>query len=160
MSHYPRSRTNNLLSNFRAVLLAAAVGLVACSKPAPVMPAPEVTVAAAVNRPVADLDEFTGHFEAVQSVEVRPRVSGFVQRVMFAEGAVVRQGAPLFTIDPRPYEADLARAEAVLEQARTREGLSQMELERAKRLVNTQAISREELDSRTSGVAEGSAGVK
>src|SRR5256885_15205633 len=129
----------------------------ACSKAPPPMQAPQVTVAPAIERVVADWDEFTGHFQAVNSVEVRPRVGGFVQRVAFTEGAMVHQGDVLFVIDQRPYEADVARAEAVLAQARTRNQLAGMEVERAKKLVNTQAISREELDARTSGQAEGDA---
>ena len=173
MSHNAIDRARLLLTNIRtstrrggrfpynvvlAVMLLGGAG--ACKQPAPVMPPPEVTVAPAVDKVVTDWDEFTGHFEAVQSVEVRPRVSGFVQRVSFAEGATVHAGDPLFVIDPRPYEAEVARAEAVLEQARTREQLAGMELERAKRLVTTQAISREELDSRTSGQAEATAAVR
>ncbi|MDB4888310.1 MAG: hypothetical protein JWL61_165 [Gemmatimonadetes bacterium] len=133
---------------------------VACATPAPAAPAPEVTVAPVLHQSISESDEFTGHFEAVQSVEVRPRVTGFIQRVMFSEGAMVRQGDPLFEIDPRPYEADLAKAAAVLEQARTREALARQEAERAKQLVSTQAISREELDARTSGLAESAAAVR
>jgi RND family efflux transporter MFP subunit len=125
-----------------------------CQKPQPVAEAPQVTVAAALDRQVTDWDEFTGHFEAVQSVEVRPRVSGFVQRVSFTEGGIVHQGDPLITIDPRPYQADVAKAEAELEQAKTRESLAEQELDRAKRLLGTQAISREEYDARASGLAE------
>ena len=140
---------------FALTLLAAA-----CSKPAPATPAPEVTTAAVIEKPVAESDEFTGHFEAVQSVEVRPRVTGFVQQVLFTEGATVQQGDPLFAIDPRPYEAEVARAEAGLEQARTRHALAQQELDRANRLVNTQAISREELDGRSSDAAEGAAAIR
>src|SRR5204862_7907651 len=132
----------------------------ACSKNAPQMPAPQVTVAPAIERTVADWDEFTGHFEAVNSVEVRPRVGGFVQRVAFTEGATVHQGDVLFVIDQRPYEAEVARAEAVLAQAKTRNQLAGMEVERAKKLVTTQAISREELDARTDGQAEGDAGIR
>jgi RND family efflux transporter MFP subunit len=153
ITHPPRLRAS-------LVLLVAGLLATACSKPAPATPLPEVTVASVVDQPVSESDEFTGHFEAVQSVEVRPRVTGFVQRVTFSEGATVRQGDPLFVIDPRPYEAEVARAEAVLEQVRTRQGLAQQELERAKRLVSTQAISREELDGRTSGLAEGAAAVR
>ncbi len=153
MRHIAPVRTSLLLATL-------ALSAAACSKPQPPMPPPQVTVAPAIERQVADWDEFSGHFEAVQSVEVRPRVSGFVQRVTFAEGANVRQGDPLFIIDPRPYEADVARAEAALEQAHTRQQLAQMELERAKQLVNTQAISREELDSRTSGLADGASAVR
>jgi RND family efflux transporter MFP subunit len=140
-----------------AIFVVAASG---CRKDAPPMQAPQVTVAPAVERVVADWDDFTGHFEAVNSVEVRPRVGGFLQRVGFVEGAIVHQGDVLFVIDQRPYEAEVARAEAVLAQARTRNQLAGMEVERAQKLVNTQAISREELDARTSGRAEGDAGVK
>jgi len=132
----------------------------ACSKAPPPMQAPQVTVAPAIERVVADWDEFTGHFQAVNSVEVRPRVGGFVQRVAFTEGAMVHQGDVLFVIDQRPYEADVARAEAVLAQARTRNQLAGMEVERAKKLVSSQAISREELDARTSGQAEGDAAIR
>jgi multidrug efflux system membrane fusion protein len=143
-----------------AALAVAAFVVVACATPAPTPPAPEVTVAPVVRQSISESDEFTGHFEAVQSVEVRPRVTGFIQRVIFSEGATVRQGDPLFEIDPRPYEAELARAAAGLEQARTREALARQEAERAKQLVSTQAISREELDGRTSGLAEAAAAVR
>ena len=134
--------------------------LTGCEKAQSAPPPPQVTVAPAISRMVADEDEFTGHFEAVNSVEVRPRVSGFVERVAFAEGAIVHQGDPLFTIDARPYEAEVSRAEAVLEQARTRKALADQELERAQRLVSTQAISREELDARTSGRAESESAIR
>jgi RND family efflux transporter MFP subunit len=141
-----------------AVLLALA--LAACRQAPPPQSPPAVTVSPAIEREVADWDEFTGHFEAVDAVEVRPRVSGFLQRVAFAEGATVRQGDVLFTIDPRPYAAQVARAEAELERARTRSQLAAAELERAQRLVSTQAISREELDARASGRAESDAAVR
>ncbi|HEY1953237.1 MAG TPA: efflux RND transporter periplasmic adaptor subunit [Gemmatimonadaceae bacterium] len=132
----------------------------ACSKAPPPMQAPEVTVAPAVQRVVADWDDFSGHFEAVNSVEVRPRVGGFVQRVAFTEGATVHEGDVLFVIDQRPYEAEVARAEAALAQAQTRNQLAGVEVERAQKLVSSQAISREELESRTSGRAEGDAAVR
>ena len=137
-----------------------AVGSSACHKDAPPQQTPQVTVAPAIERVVADWDEFTGHFEAVNSVEVRPRVGGFLQRVGFVEGSIVRQGDVLFVIDPRPYEAEVARLEAVLAQARTRNQLAGMEVERAQKLVSSQAISREELDARTSGRAEGVAAIR
>jgi RND family efflux transporter MFP subunit len=141
-----------------AALLALA--LAACREAPPPPSPPSVTISPAVHREVAESDEFTGHFEAVDAVEVRPRVSGFLQRVAFAEGATVRKGDILFTIDPRPYEAQVARAEAELEQAQTRSQLAAGELERAQRLVSTQAISREELDTRSSGRAEADAAVR
>ena len=132
----------------------------ACSKAPPPMQTPEVTVAPVVQRVVADWDDFTGHFEAVNSVEVRPRVGGFVERVAFTEGATVHQGDVLFVIDQRPYQAEVARSEAVLAQARTRNQLAAVELERAQKLVSTQAISREELDARSSSRAEGNGAVR
>ena len=132
----------------------------ACSKPVPPPPPAQVTVAPALGREVTEWDEFTGHFESVDAVEIRPRVSGFVQRVAFTEGAIVRRGDPLFYIDARPYEADVARAQAELTRARTRAELAQGEHERAQRLVATQAISREELDARSSGRAEAEATIK
>ena len=147
----------------RTLGVAIAVGSLvaaACSKPAPPRPPAEVTVAPVLGRQVADWDEFTGHFESVDAVEIRPRVSGFVQRVAFTEGTLVRRGDPLFYIDPRPYEADVARAEAELARARTRAELAEGEHARAQRLVATQAISREELDARSSSRAEGDAAVK
>ncbi|HEY8164445.1 MAG TPA: efflux RND transporter periplasmic adaptor subunit [Gemmatimonadaceae bacterium] len=152
------SSTLSRFSSFSAAILLIAAS--ACSKPQPPMQAPQVTVAPAVERMVADWDEFTGHFEAVNSVEVRPRVGGFLQRVGFVEGAMVHQGDVLFVIDQRPYQAEVARAEAVLAQARTRNQLAGQEVERAQKLMSTQAISREELDARTSGRAEGDAGVR
>lgn len=142
--------------------VAAALALVpgACRKAPPPPPPPEVTVATPVRREVADWDEFSGHFESVDAVEVRPRVAGYLQRVAFAEGADVRRGDVLFVIDQRPYTAEVAKAEAELERARTQEKLAEMELDRARRLVNTQAISREELDARASSRAEGAAAVR
>lgn len=158
------SRVRSASLELNAGLLVAA-GIVAliitgCSEAPPPAQPPQVTVAPAIERPVADWDEFSGHFEAVNSVEVRPRVGGFLQRVAFVEGATVRQGDVLFVIDQRPYEAEVARAEAMLAQARTRNELAGMEVERAQKLLSTQAISREELDTRTSGRAEGDAAVR
>ena len=134
--------------------------LTGCEKAQSAPLPPQVTVAPAISRVVADEDQFTGHFEAVNTVEVRPRVGGFVERVAFTEGAIVHQGDVLYTIDARPYEAEVSRADAVLEQANTREQLAHMELERAQRLVATQAISREELDARTSEGAESDAAIR
>lgn len=153
------SRSFPHLIELGAVLLGLWL-LTGCEKAQSAPPPPQVTVAPALTRVVADEDQFTGHFEAVNSVDVRPRVGGFVERVAFTEGAIVHQGDALFTIDARPYEAEVARAEAVLEQARTRKALADLELARAQRLVSTQAISREELDARTSGRAESDAAMR
>src|SRR5690242_11747565 len=141
-------------------IVAAGLIVAACSKPVQQRPPAEVTVAPALGKQVVDWDEFTGHFESVDAVEVRPRVSGFIERVAFTEGAIVRRGDPLFYIDARPYQAEVSRAQAELERAKTRAQLAQGEHERAQRLVATQAISREELDARSSSSAEGDAAVR
>ena len=138
------------------VLLVAACGSDLAAPPPP----PAVTVATVPARDINEWDEFTGRLEAVDAVEIRPRVSGFVRRVAFAEGKEVRKGDVLFEIDPRPYAADLARAEAEVEVARTRAELAARDVERAGKLVAVQAISKEEFDARTAGRAEGEAAVR
>jgi RND family efflux transporter MFP subunit len=144
-----------------ALAAGASLFLAACGGAAPPPPPPpEVTVAAAAAREITDWDEFSGRFEAVEAVEVRPRVSGYVQRVAFTEGSDVRRGQVLFEIDPRPYAAELERALAELERQRTRRGLAGSEVARAERLLAVQAISREEFDTRTSARTQGDAEVR
>ena len=156
----PRSRRNALFAALvtLAVIVAAVMGMRgARAEQPPPPPPPQVTVAAAIGREINDWDEFTGHLEAVDVVEVRPRVSGYVERVAFKEGSEVHKGDVLFVIDQRPYAAEVARAEAALEQAKTRLQLARSEAERAKRLLAVQAISREEYDTRVSASAQGDA---
>ncbi|HEX7335633.1 MAG TPA: efflux RND transporter periplasmic adaptor subunit [Gemmatimonadales bacterium] len=128
--------------------------------PAEVPPLQAVTVAAVPEREITEWDEFTGRLEAVDQVEIRPRVSGYIRRVAFAEGAEVKKGEVLFEIDPRPYQAELARVEAELESARSAAALARSEKQRAGTLVDMQAISREEYDSRTSAEVQGEAQVR
>jgi RND family efflux transporter MFP subunit len=123
-------------------------------------PAQVVTVAQVPEREITEWDEFTGRLEAVDQVEIRPRVSGYIKRVAFAEGKEVKKGEVLFEIDPRPYQADLDRAEAQLDQARSAASLAKSEVQRAGKLVAMQAISREEFDSRTSAEVQGGASVR
>ena len=136
--------------------LAAACG----RQPPPPPPPPAVTVAAVLEREVTEWDDFTGRLEPVEAVDVRPRVSGYIQQVAFTEGSEVRRGDVLFVIDPRPYAAELDRAQAELERARTRAALAASEVERAQRLLAVQAISREEFDSKLSARTEGQAAVR
>ena len=141
--------------------VAAALSLAGCSsKPPAPPPPPGVSVAPVLQRDLAEWDEFSGRLQAVDQVEIRPRVSGYIKRVTFTEGREVRKGETLFEIDPRPYQADLDRAQAQLEQARTAADLAAREVARAEKLVNVQAISREEFDSRTSAQANGVAAVR
>src|SRR5215210_2887652 len=142
-----------------AALSLAALSLGALNdggKTSPSAPPPQaVTVAEVPEREVTEWDEFTGRLEAVDQVEIRPRVSGYIKRVTFDEGKEVKKGEILFEIDPRPYQAELARAEAELEGARSAASLAKSEVQRAGKLVDAQAMSREELDSRTSADAQG-----
>jgi multidrug efflux system membrane fusion protein len=142
------------------VLLLGVLSLGRSSKPPAPPPLQAVTVAEVPEREITEWDEFTGRLEAVDQVEIRPRVSGYIKRVAFAEGKEVKKGEVLFEIDPRPYEADLARAEAELERARSASALARSEVQRAGKLVDVQAISREEFDSRTSAEAQGGATVR
>lgn len=136
----------------------AITSLAACSAPPPASPPPPaVTVAAAITRTTSDFSDFTGRFEGVESVDIRPRVSGYIQRVAFKEGSMVAPGDALFIIDPRQYQDDVARAEAEVARARTHLQLAASETQRAKRLVDVQAISREEYDTRSSSETEGTA---
>jgi RND family efflux transporter MFP subunit len=121
---------------------------------------PQVTVAAALSRKVTDFDEFTGRFEAVERVEVRPRVSGYIASVNFTDGAEVKKGDVLFVIDPRPYVAERDKARAQLNQARSQLTLARSERDRATKLLTQHAISQEEFDTRSSGLEQGQANVE
>ncbi len=109
-------------------------------------PAPVLTVAAPIARDVTLWDEYIGRFEASKAVEVRPRVSGAITAVHFTDGQIVRQGQPLFTIDARPYRAALAEARASAASARSDLALARLELDRAGRLVEIEAVSQSEID--------------
>jgi RND family efflux transporter MFP subunit len=120
---------------------------------------PAVQAAKVISKPITEFDEFTGRFEAVERVEVRPRVSGYVTAANFEQGHEVKAGEILYLIDPRPYEAALKRAKAELASARTQAALAQSERERATRLIEKRAISQEEFDARTSGNEQAAANV-
>jgi membrane fusion protein, multidrug efflux system len=142
------------------VLSLGALTLGRKKEPPAAPPLPAVTVAPVEQREISDWDEFTGRLQAVDAVEIRPRVSGYIKRVAFDEGKEVKKGEVLFEIDPRPYQADLSHAVAELEGARSAAALAKSDVERASKLVNVQAISREEYDSRTSAETQGGASVR
>jgi len=123
-------------------------------------PLAQVTVAAAISRKVTEFDEFTGRFEAVERVEVRPRVSGYISSVHFKDGSEVKKGDVLFVIDPRPYVAERDKARAQLAQARSQLILARSERDRATKLLAQHAISQEEFDTRASGLEQGQANVE
>jgi RND family efflux transporter MFP subunit len=122
-------------------------------------PPPQVSVAQVLEKRVKDWDEFTGRFQAVESVEIRPRVSGYIDKVAFAEGSLVKRGDLLFIIDPRPYQADYDRAAADVKRYKTALELARIELARVQRLKDSGAVSQEELDERKSTLAQGEANV-
>src|SRR5207302_2843160 len=98
-------------------------------------PAPaEVNVAEVICKQIGDSDEFTGRLEAVHAVEVRPRVSGYLQNVHFKEGEIVREGDLLFQIDARPFQAEVDRLKGDLSQAKAQRSRAQSDFERAERL--------------------------
>jgi RND family efflux transporter MFP subunit len=143
------------------ILIGLLAALSACSSgdKAAAPPPPAVTVAVPLVREVVDWDEYVGRFEAIESVEVKPRVSGYLEAVHFRDGAYVRRGQILFTIDQRPAQAQLdqaraqlARSEATLVNART-------ELARSRTLAAGHAVSVEEVEQRTAAVRAGQAEV-
>src|SRR5580658_6522078 len=151
---------------FAATVFAVAIVvlLAGCSPSVSATPAnapapPSVSVATVLSRQISDFDEFTGRFEAVERVEIRPRVSGYISTVNFVQGREVTKGDVLFVIDQRPYEAALKQAQAQLEQARSQLTLAISEQDRANKLLAAHAISREELESRDAALEQGHANV-
>jgi multidrug efflux system membrane fusion protein len=122
-------------------------------------PAPEVSVANVQVRQVQSWDEFNGRVSAVESVSIRPRVSGYIERVAFREGDDIKKGDLLFLIDQRPYQAAANSAQAQLERARAAADLARAQSERAQTLIGAHAISREEFDSRKAALAQAMADV-
>lgn len=156
------ARPRRAQSALALALLAALVAAGCSSEAAPAggPPPPEVSVAPVLSKPVGQWDEFTGRVAAVESVELRPRVSGYVQRVAYAEGQEVRKGDLLFVIDPRPYQAALDRAQAELARARAESQLARAQDARAQSLIEAKAISREEFEQRRANTAGADAAVR
>lgn len=122
-------------------------------------PAAPVTVAVPLAERVVDWDDFTGRFEATSQVEVRARVGGFVQAVHFRDGDFVRRGQLLFTLDPRPAQAQLAAARAALSQAEAQLTLARTNLTRSEGLLASQAVSQSEVDTNRGAVEQAEAAV-
>jgi RND family efflux transporter, MFP subunit len=150
-------------SSALAVAVASAIWLGSPSthaaEPAKAMPAPEVTVAQVLLRPVSDSNTFTGRIQAVDSIQVRPRVSGYIDSVHFREGAVVKKGDLLFTIDPRPYRAETDRLSANLAQAKAEAKNADANAARGSKLVQQHAVSQEEADRLDTAAASAKAQV-
>lgn len=143
-----------------AVLITSLLyGCTASSEAQSPPPAPEVSVATPLVDQVVDWDEFTGRFEAPQSVDVRARVGGYIQAVHFRDGQYVRKGQLLFTLDPRPAQAALASARAQAAQAEAQVALARSELARVESLLEIQAVSRAEVDQKRAAVQTAEAAV-
>ena len=121
--------------------------------------APQVSVAKVLQQPVNEWDEVTGRLEAPETVEVRPRVSGQIDKVAFTEGSLVKKGDLLFQIDPRPFQAEVNRLEAQVAQARATAARTANEAERGERLKASNAISAELAETRSTTAQEARAGV-
>ncbi len=161
-AHRPLPRLSVL-----ATLLVAAVStpvLVACGGAAEAQGGPPqaapVSVAPAVERTISDTEEFSGRLEASEFVELRPRIGGVIEQVHFTDGALVSKGQPLFTIDPKPFAAEVARAESQLAAAKARAELAGSELARAQKLLDAKAVSRQEFDQLTAGSRTSDADIK
>jgi membrane fusion protein, multidrug efflux system len=150
------------LRDFRPLIVLLAVTLSGCGDKPPqqaAAAAPPVTVAQPTKRTVTDWDEFTGRFEAVEEVQVRARVGGFVTSVEFRDGAFVNTGDLLYVIDPRPFEAVAEQADGQLSDARARAELGKRELDRALRLNETQAVADSIVDQRRQALQAANAAI-
>jgi RND family efflux transporter MFP subunit len=150
-----RTRRRNLESSIDVLLTMSLVVALAsigpgCRRPddSGAEPAPKVSVARPLVREVVEWDEYTGRLQALDAVEVRPRVGGYVDSIHFADGTIVKEGDLLFIIDPRPYEATLKQARAEVEVAQSRLDVAKSESTRAERLRGPSAISAEEVERR------------
>jgi RND family efflux transporter MFP subunit len=144
-----------------AVVIATALS--GCKSEATTASAPpptQVSVASALERKVSEWDEFTGRLEAVESVQLRPRVSGYIESVNFSEGSIVNKGDLLFVIDQRPYRATLDKAQAELNRATARADLARTDVARSEKLLAIKAVSQEEYDSRINAARESQAAVE
>ena len=144
-----------------AVVIATALS--GCKSEATTAAAPpptQVSVASALERKVSEWDEFTGRLEAVESVQLRPRVSGYIESVNFSEGSIVNKGDLLFVIDQRPYRATLDKAQAELNRATARADLARTDVTRSEKLLAIKAVSQEEYDSRINAARESQAAVE
>jgi len=142
----------------------AGAGLSGCNvngKDMPAAPAAtSVTVAQVLERAFTETQEFSGRMEAIERVDIRPRVAGYITQIRMRPGHEVKKGDLLFVIDPRPFQAELDRSEAALASARARADLAQLELHRAERLLQDRAIAQREYDEKASQFRELQANVR
>ncbi|MBC7453934.1 MAG: efflux RND transporter periplasmic adaptor subunit [Massilia sp.] len=162
-------KTTNLFARPLIAALAmaglAAVALPGCdeSKAGPAKAAqagPPITAATVIERPINETQEFSGRLEAVEKVDIRARVGGFITSVDFKPGSLVKKGDVLFVIDTRPFQAEVSRAEASGNSALAKADLARLELARAERLLADKAIAQREVDEKASSLKELDANVR
>ena len=162
----PRTNRRVVLAAALAGLLLTGGGIAAYSAWANVPAAPaasqaaQVDTAEVIHRAITDWQDFSGRLEAVERVEIRPQVSGVLTQVHFKDGATVRKGDVLFTIDPRPFAAELARAEAQLAATEARLAYTASDLARSERLIADNAVSRRDLEEKQNAARDATAGVQ
>jgi multidrug efflux system membrane fusion protein len=138
------------------------LALAGCSESKPqasAPPPPAVTVATPIQRTIVDQDEYVGRFVAIDSVEIRARVSGYLEKVHFQDGQIVKQGDPLFSIDPRPFQNAVAQARAALAQARSSLAYAEADLRRGQQLVRDKTITEQTFDQRMQATRNAEAAV-
>lgn len=145
-------------------LFASLMLQVGCSKNenpnATAPPKPNVVSSQPLQEDIVEWDEYTGRLQAVESVEIRSRVSGYLKQIGFKDGGKVKKGDLLFVVDPRPYMAQLHQAKAELDRAKSRLELAQNDVGRAQRLLKEQAISEEEYDTRSKNLVQAAASLE
>ncbi len=165
----PRRSRISWLFGIAVLVAAAAAGLYwyqrtgsdgAAPAASAAMPPPEVTVAAPLQREIVEWDEYTGQFSAVDFVEMRPRVSGYIESVHFKDGQLVKAGDLLYIIDPRPFDIALASAQAQLENATAQRQLAQAQLVRAERLRKNDFVAASTYDERLAELRSAEAAVE
>jgi len=155
-----------LIKNIKTSLLLSSLGLlIACGEVAEPQvqaqaQAPVVSVAPVIHERLTEWDEFTGRLQAPESVELRPRVSGYIDKVAFEEGAIVEAGTPLFFIDRRPFEAEVKRLNAELTGVKSRLKLAQISYQRADTLSAKNTLSKEIFDNRFAELEQAKASVQ
>ena len=122
--------------------------------------APAVSAADVVVKSISQWDSFNGRIEAVESVQLRPRVSGYIDKVDYTDGQEVKKGEVLFTLDDRTYRAALEQAQANLARAKTQANLARSEANRTDKLINTNLVSREEWEQRRSAAVQAQADIR
>jgi membrane fusion protein, multidrug efflux system len=148
----------------RYSIIASLILLIGCSKSetpnATAPPKPNVVSSQPLQHEIVEWDEYTGRLEAVESVEIRSRVSGYLKQIGFKDGGKVKKGDLLFVVDPRPYMAQFHQAKAELDRSKSRLELAKNDVGRAQRLLKEQAISEEEYDTRSKNLVQAAASLE